>query len=187
MVHAQSAAGAADGLPADAGVLGKVTGAWGVRGWIRVAPFNDPRDSILLGQQRWWLRGHGGWRALEIDQARVHGDALVAKAAGLDDREQAQALKGCDVLVSRAAFPEASAGEVYWIDLIGCTVRNPAGETLGTVAAVEEFGAHPVLRVEADGADGVPGASRLIPFVPQVVRQIDLPGRAVLVDWELDY
>ena len=187
MAHARSPAGATDGLPADAVVLGKVTGAWGVRGWIRVAPFNDPHDSILRGQQRWWLRGRDGCRELEIEQARVHGDALVAKAAGLDDREQAQSLKGCEVMVSRAAFPEANAGEVYWIDLIGCAVRNPAGETLGIVAAVDEFGAHPVLRVETAGADDAPGASRLIPFVPQVILEIDLPGRVLRVDWGPDY
>jgi 16S rRNA processing protein RimM len=187
MAPAGAPAGAADGPPADAVVLGRVTGAWGVRGWLRVVPFNDPHDSILNGQRRWWLRGRDGCRELEIEQVRVHGDAIVASIVGLDDREQAQALKGCEVMVSRAAFPEAKAGEVYWIDLIGCAVRNPAGEALGTVAAVEEFGAHPVLRLETTGADGAPGTPRLIPFVPRYILQIDLPGRTLLADWGLDY
>lgn len=174
-------------LPADAVVLGRVSGAWGVRGWIRVTPFNDPRDSILIGQRRWWLRGRSGSRALEILQARAHGDEIVARLDGVDDRESAQALKGSEVLVSRAAFPETPPGEVYWIDLIGCAVRNPGGEPLGVVVAVDEFGAHPVLRLDTTDAAGKPGPQRLIPFIPERILEIDLAGRQLVADWEPDY
>lgn len=164
-----------------------MAGAWGLRGWLRIVPFNDSRDSILTGQPCWWLRGPGVCRLLRIEQARVHAEEIVARAAGLDDRDSAQALKGCEVLVSRAAFPPAAPHECYWIDLIGCTVRNPAGELLGVVAAVEEFGADPVLRLELPGE--APGGSlaRLIPLVPACVLGIDLPGRRIVVDWQSDY
>jgi len=180
-------AGGPGELPADAVAVGRVSGAWGVRGGFRVTPFNDPRDSVLIGQLRWWLRGRAGCSVLEIEQARPHGAEIVATAAGLDDRERAQALKGCEVLVSRAAFPDTEPDEVYWVDLIGCAVRNPAGEPLGVVAAVDEFGAHPVLRLDTLDEAGRPGASRLIPFVPERILEIDLARRKILADWELDY
>ncbi len=173
--------------PADAVVLGRVSGAWGVRGWLRVTPFNDPHDSILTAQSRWWLRGRAGCRVLAIEQARIHGDAILAKARGIDDREAAVALKGDEVMIGRSAFPQAPADEVYWVDLIGCAVRNRAGAPLGIVAAVETFGADPVLRVEMPGDAPDRVLRRLIPLVPAHVVEVDLPGRQVLVDWGLDY
>lgn len=169
--------------PADAVVVGRIAGAWGVRGWLRVAPFNDPRDSVLTGQHRWWLRLHGRVQAMDIGEVRVHGRSLLARADGLDTREQAQALEGAEVLVSRSAFPVAQAGEFYWVDLIGCAVRNPAGEPLGVVSAIEEYGAHPVLRLEA----GAGAAQRLIPFVPRHILAVDLPERSIVADWPLEY
>lgn len=158
-----------------------------MRGWLRIVPFNDPRDSILTGQPRWWLRGPGICRLLEIEQARVHGDVIVARAAGLDDRERAQALEGCEVLVSRSAFPRAAPDEVYWIDLIGCSVRNQAGELLGVVAAVEEYGADPVLRLEPPGKAPAGAPARLIPLVPAYIVEVDLAGRRIVADWQPDY
>ncbi len=158
-----------------------------MRGWLRIVPFNDSRDSILTGQPRWWLRGPGICRLLEIEQARVHVEEIVAKAGGVDDRDSAEAFKGCEVLVSRAAFPGAAPDEVYWIDLIGCSVRNPAGELLGVVAAVEEFGADPVLRLESPGEAPGGKPARLIPLVPACVLEVDLPGRRIVADWQADY
>lgn len=169
-------------------VVGRVVGAWGVRGWIRVAPFNDSRDSILPGLRRWWLRHGDTTRALRIDESRVHGAEIVAKAAGIDDRDAAAALEGCTVLVSRADFPAASEDEVYWVDLIGCTVRNPAGEVLGVVQGVEDHPAHPVLRLsrlESNAAER--RAELLIPMVPAVVLSIDVAARDVVADWQRDY
>lgn len=124
---------------------------------------------------------------LEIEQARAHGDDIVAKAAGIDDRDGAQGLNGCEVLVSRAAFPQARDDEVYWIDLIGCAVRSAEGEPLGVVAAVEEFGADPVLRVDAPAEGGAAAVRRLIPFVPEYVLEIDLAARTIVADWRPDY
>ncbi|MCO5108362.1 MAG: ribosome maturation factor RimM [Burkholderiaceae bacterium] len=158
-----------------------------MRGWLRIVPFNDPHDSILTGRPRWWLRGPAGCRQLEIEQARVHGDEIVAKARGVEGRDHALALKGCEVMISRAEFPGANEDEVYWVDLIGCTVRNREGELLGVVAAVEEFGADPVLRLEAPG--DAPGRTiqRLVPLVPAHVVEVDLAGRRIVADWGLDY
>lgn len=177
-----AAAAAGSEAPPDAIVVGRVVGAWGVHGWLRVTPFNDPRESVLLEQRRWWLRSEGRVRALDIEQVRIHGDALLARVHGVEVRESAQALAGAELLVGRSAFPTALADEVYWVDLIGCTVRNPAGETLGVVQAIDEFGADPVLRLDA----GSGAAPRLIPLVSRHILAIDLADRSILAEWALD-
>ncbi len=184
--HPQDA-GAADAAPIDAVAVGRVLGAWGVRGWIRVAPFNDSRDSILPGLTRWWLQDDGGSRAVQIDGARVHGAEIVAKVVGIDDRDAAAALQGCEVRVARTEFPSAADDEVYWVDLIGCTVRNPAGDALGIVQDVEEHPAHPVLRVAEAATPGDRPPDRLIPLVPEIVLSIDVEARSIVADWQRDY
>lgn len=126
-----------------------------MRGWVRVLPFNDPRLSLLPQLPTWWLRGGGdggGARAVRIESAKAHGAEIVAKIAGVDDRDAALALVGVEVLLSRAQFPAADDDEVYWADLIGCTVLDPDGESLGVVVAVEDQPAHPLMRVaDRDG------------------------------------
>lgn len=167
-----------DAMPSDLVVVGRVSGAYGVRGWIKVVPFSDARDSVLRAVPHWWLGG-----ALhEVVESRPQGSSVVAQLRGVADRNGAEALKGAEVAISRAAFPVAGAGEYYWIDLVGCQVANPAGTVLGAVTELQEYGAHPVLAVR--GPDGV---ERLIPFVDRHVLSVDLAGRCILADWDLDY
>ncbi|MCO5099919.1 MAG: ribosome maturation factor RimM [Burkholderiaceae bacterium] len=160
-----------------------------MRGWVRVAPFNDPRDSLLLRLPAWFLRsprgqaqGDDGLRAVEVECARAHGAGeIVARIVGVDDRDAALALEGVEVLLARDRFPEPPAGEVYRTDLIGCAVVDPDGESLGTVVAVEDHPAHPVMRLS--GA----GRARLVPFVPELIRSVDLVARVVVADWRRDW
>lgn len=173
--------------PIEPVAVGRVVGAWGVRGWIRVAPFNDSRESILQDLRRWWLQDRESTRALQIAESRAHGAEIVAKAAGIDDRDAAAALEGCVVLVARADFPAASHDEVYWVDLIGCTVRNPAGEVLGVVQDIEDHSAHPVLRLSEEPQGGDRRPDRLIPLVPAIVLSIDVSARDIVADWQRDY
>ncbi len=211
---AQRAASAArNPLPdsADPILVGRIVGAWGVRGWVRVAPYNDPRLSLLLRLPVWFLRAPAGsgsaeLRALDVEQARAHGsDEIVAKLAGVDERDAARALEGTEVLLPREQFPALPADEVYWADLIGCTVRDPDGDPLGTIIAVEDHPAHPVMRLSIDVAESAPtnaetpphagappqaGArrsERLIPFVPELIRSVDLAARVVVADWRRDW
>jgi 16S rRNA processing protein RimM len=106
----------------------------------------------------------------------------LAQLSGLADREAAARLNGAEVGVPRSALPVPGDNEYYLADLVGLEVVNRQGERLGRVAAVEEFGAHPVLRV-ADAA----GTSRRIPMVDAFVDAIDLAARRIEVDWQLDY
>jgi 16S rRNA processing protein RimM len=183
--------------PADAVEVARVIDAWGIKGQIRVRPYADDPQA-LFSSRRWFVRPGSDLaparplpRLLRIRQAREHGDAVVATADELPDRNAAEAMKGARIYVSRASFPTPQDDEYYWIDLIGLQVRNREGVEFGTVADLIETGAQSVLRVVREqpaGNAGAPGpAERLIPFVSAYVDKVDLAGRCITVDWGEDY
>ena len=163
--------------------MGRIVAPYGVKGWLKVAPSTAEHET-LLAHEEWWLRPRGGrgeWRRYVLEEGRAHGSTLVVRVAGLADREAAAVYSGGEVGVARSALPPAGEDEVYWADLVGLAVVNRQGEELGTVAAVKEFGAHPVM-VVAHGQ-----GERLIPFVEAYVDAVDLAARRIEVDWPKDY
>lgn len=174
-----------DDFPADAVEVGRVVGAWGIKGGIKVQPFaSDPQ--ALFSTKRWHLKPPAGPGAaapplLRVTQAREHGGVVLATVQEVPDRNAAEALRGARVFVARSSFPTAGADEYYWVDLIGCSVVNREGQALGTVTDLLDTGAHSVLRV-AQGE-----TERLIPFVAAYVDAVSLSERRVQVDWGLDF
>lgn len=195
----QAAPGSSDepAFPDDAVEVGRVIGAWGIKGWIRIQPFSsDPQ--ALFSSRRWFVRPPDGPapkaaalpHLLRITMAKEHGDGVVAAAQEVPDRTAAEAMKGARIFIARSSFPTAGEGEYYWLDLIGLTVVNREGAVLGTVTDLLDTGAHSVLRVRRP--DAVPGASldaaeRLIPFVAAYIDDVNLAERRITVDWGLDY
>jgi 16S rRNA processing protein RimM len=115
-----------------------------------------------------------------VAQARSHGSAIVAQFAGCGGREAAYALRGMQIAVPRSALPDTRDNEFYWIDLIGLTAVNAAGEELGTVVRILETGANDVLVVQ--------GRSEcLVPFIAAVVDTVDLAKGVIRVDWSAEY
>jgi 16S rRNA processing protein RimM len=180
-------------LPADAVEVGRVTGAWGIQGGIKVKPFAAAPEA-LFSTKRWYLAAPetpGPKPAqsvafpllLKVVQAREQGDAVVATAQELADRNAAEALKGARVFVPRASFPTPADGEFYWVDLIGLAVHSREGAALGSVVGLIETGPHCVLRI-APGGDA---EETLIPFVDAYVDGVDLAARRITVDWQADY
>ena len=159
--------------------MGRVIAPYGVKGWIKVQPFTQEQRG-LLDYPAWRLGHDGAWQSWSVETAKVHADTVVAKLAGIVDREQAAALRGLQVAVSRGEFPQLQSGEFYWADLIGLVVVNAAGVTLGTVSRVLETGANDVLAVTGD-------RERLLPFVGPVIRQVDIDRGVIAVDWDADY
>ena len=155
--------------------MGRVAGSYGVRGWIKVAPGGGVL-ATLPEVKEWWIGG----RAYEVTEARVHGATVVAKLAGLETREQARALKGREVSVQRDALPEPGEGHYYLADLVGLEVVNEQGEKLGIVKQLFSSSAQDVMEVAGD-------RTRLMPWVPSVVKNVDLPARRILVDWGADW
>jgi 16S rRNA processing protein RimM len=181
--------------PEDAVEIGRILDAWGVKGWLRVQPFaSDPQ--ALFSSRRWFVKPPEpqGIKLpataaaafppfLKVVQVKEHGDGVVAQVADVADRTGAEALRGARLFVSRASFPTAEKDEYYWVDLIGMTVVNREGQTLGTVAGLIDTGPHSVLRLAAP----TPAEERLIPFVGAYVDDVSMAERRITVDWGLDY
>ncbi len=165
--------------PADLVELGVFRGAYGVKGWVRVQPHSAQAD-VLRACRRWWLISDG-CRDFGVAGVRRHGSALVAKLEGCETPEQANALRGARIAVSRAEFPPAAEGEVYWVDLLGARVINRSGVELGTVAEVFNSGAQDLLEVRRGER------VLLVPIIERYVDAIDLDARLVRVDWEEDW
>lgn len=164
--------------------MGRVAAPYGVHGWVKVLPLTAAPETLLAHRQ-WWIRKRGGegpWQSHDLESGKQHGATLLAQLSGLTDREAAAHLSGADIGVPRAALPALGENELYWADLVGLDVVNRQGVKLGRVVGVEDFGAHPILRVT--GEDGVP---RLIPFVAAYVDGVDTAQRRVDVDWQPDY
>jgi len=150
--------------------FGRVAGSYGVRGWVKVV-VDEPE--VLADQPVWWLAGAG----YPVKETKVHSGTLLARLGGIDSPEKAQAYKGKAVSIPR---PEAGAGRYYWSDLIGLEVVNEQGVVLGVVKQMSSNGAHDVMEVTGE-------RTRLLPFVPAYVRQIDLQRKRIEVEWGADW
>lgn len=156
--------------------LGRVVGAFGIRGWIRVFSHTDPPEGIL--RYRTWTLAGRDWKVLE---GQAHGGAVVAALAGLEDRDAAAALRDAVIEVPRAALPRAGRGEFYWTDVLGSEVVSASGAKLGTLSSVTSNGAQDVMVVTGE-------RERLIPFVVgPIVKGVDAKAKRIVVEWEPEY
>jgi 16S rRNA processing protein RimM len=153
--------------------IGVVAGVHGVRGALRIKAFTaDPADLTSYGAltteagQTWRLKG------ASVDPKGV----VTAKIDGVEDRNQAEALKGTKLYIERGALPEAEEDEFYIADLIGLPAESPTGVPLGTIKAVYNFGAGDV--VEVSGEQG----EILVPFTLKAVPVVDVKARRVVID-----
>jgi 16S rRNA processing protein RimM len=153
--------------------MGRVAGTYGVRGWIRV----DAAQDALADCSTWWIGGV----SFPVEQVKEHSGTLLAQLGGLKSREAAQKLKGSKVFVQREALPEPQAGHYYLADLVGLEVVNERGEALGIVQRWVFNGAQDVMEVAGEGK------VRLLPWTPQVVKNVDLQNKQIDVDWGADW
>ena len=173
-------------VPDDLVLVGHVTGAYGIKGWVRIKPYSADADA-LLHAKTWWL-DKPVLRDVDVLQVKAHGEDVVAGLMGVADRNAAEALKGSAVQVRRSHFPALSDNEFYWVDLMGLAVENLQGEVLGTVAYLMDNGAHPILRVQAPAVSKTEKPKEwLIPFVEQFVKTVDKKAEKITVDWGLDF
>ena len=163
-------------------VMGRIVGAQGILGWVKVQTFTEYLDG-LLDYDEWYLgNDQQPWRKLSVLEANVHGKILVAKLPGIVDRTSAEQCKGLLVAVHRDSLPKQKPDEYYWSDLIGMKVQNLADESLGIVDTLLETGANDVLSVR-----DAQGKEILIPFIASVIQQVSLDEKVIRVDWQADY
>lgn len=166
-------------------VLGRIVAPFGIKGWVRIAPFGDDPES-WASMPEWWISPdeHApdeAWKAVSLLDCQEHGKGLIAAFRESPDRNAAEALKGWFVAAPREALPDPGEESYYWADLTGLAVINQDGEALGEVAGLMSTGAHEVLRVvEGD-------TERLIPFVEAYALDVDLEAGRIVVDWKKDW
>jgi 16S rRNA processing protein RimM len=172
-------------------IVGKISGVYGVKGWVKVYSETDPREGIT-DYNPWYLkqggRGNGDWREIRVENGRRQAKTVIAKLEGVDDRDAAMQLTGALIAINPDQLQALSEDEFYWRDLIGLRVINREGIELGTVQRLMETGANDVLVVSADTSAGRGGREHLVPWTPgQAILEVDLEQGRIQVDWDEDF
>ncbi len=157
-------------------LLGRITGAHGLKGEVKIATFTaEPEDIAAYGP----LTTADGSATVEIASLRsTGGGTVIARLSGVSGRDEAESLRGTELFVSRAVLPPAGVDEYYHSDLIGLAAISQDGEALGEIAAVLNFGAGDLLELRRLSSR----QTELIPFESAHVPKVDLEaGRITIV------
>jgi len=158
-------------------VVGKVGSTYGVHGWIKILSYTEWTDNILT-YVPWYIEEKDDWKKVEIIDSQIHGKRIIVKFAGCDNPEEARLLSGKKIAITRSRLPTLGKNEYYWRDLEGLTVINQHGETLGKVIYLIATGSNDVLVIKGEKEFAVP-------YLPDVIINIDLEQRIMTVHWEL--
>ncbi|WP_425906427.1 ribosome maturation factor RimM [Nitrobacter sp. TKz-YC02] len=154
--------------------VARIGAAHGLRGEVRLWTFTeDPMSVTQYGP----LSTKDGARQLEVTHARAAKDHLVATLTDVTTREEAERLNGVELYVARDKLPDTDEGEFYHADLIGLAAFDAAGATIGTVAAIHNFGAGDIIEIAL-----AHGPTLMLPFTDAVVPTVDLAGGRVVIE-----
>lgn len=157
--------------------VGKITGHYGVRGWVKVYSYTQPMENIT-SYTTWYVGG----KEYKGVKAKRHGKTIVAYFTGFDNREKSQQLLGAEVTIDSNDLDVLQDDDYYWHQLIGLSVQDSDGKHIGEVSSMFETGANDVMVVRVAEGDEV-----LIPYVrDQYVISVDLDTSTMVVDWELE-
>ncbi|MEO5574272.1 MAG: ribosome maturation factor RimM [Gammaproteobacteria bacterium] len=165
-------------------VVGRVAGLYGLKGWVKIVSYTEPRDNIL-SYRPWHIavmrNGEKSWQALPNVQARIHGKGIVAQLEMDDGPNTAGRWLDKEIAINRTQLPRLAHGDYYWSELLGCKVLTLDGIDLGTLDHFFSTGANDVMVVVGE-------RERLIPYIKgSVVHSIDLAGKIMRVDWDADF
>ncbi|MBF0371542.1 MAG: 16S rRNA processing protein RimM [Magnetococcales bacterium] len=156
--------------------IGRLEGAFGVRGEIRIRPLTDVPEAILNCPPCCLGRHETKLQESEILSARPHSRGFLVQMKGVDNREAARALSGTFLWIKRSDLPDPGTDSDYWDDLIGCRVQTESGEEIGSVHHLLETGANDVLVVRSPGKP-----EKLIPYTQEVVQEVDTENKRLTV------
>ncbi|MCM8857411.1 MAG: ribosome maturation factor RimM [Candidatus Thiodiazotropha sp.] len=161
-------------------IMGRVSGLFGIRGWLKIYSHTSPRDGIV-DYKTWYLKQGGNWKQYKLTAGHSQGKGVVAQLDGISDRDQAAELVDCEIAIQRTQLPELEPDEYYWTDLQGLRVVNIEGVELGVVSHLFETGANDVMVVKGE-------RERLIPYTTgEAVQSVDLDAGILLVDWDPEF
>jgi 16S rRNA processing protein RimM len=154
--------------------VARIGAAHGVRGEVRLWTFTEEPLAVLHYGP---LTTRDGSRSFEVARAREAKDHLVATIKGVTDRNAAERLNGLELYVSRDRLPETDDDEYYHADLIGLAAETAAGEPLGRVVAIHNFGAGDIIEIAPAS-----GSTLLLPFSNAVVPTVDIAGGRIVIE-----
>ncbi len=161
-------------------LVGQVSGLFGVKGWVKVFSYTEPRENIVQ-YSPWLIQTDEGWIEIKLIQGKRQGKGVIASLQGYTDPDSSSRLIGCDIGLRRQQLPELDSDEYYWNDLIGLRVITLDGVELGRVERLIETGSNDVLVVQDE-------RERLVPYIRgQVIKNIDLDQKLIRVDWDPDF
>lgn len=172
-------------------VMGKITSVYGVKGWVKVFSYTQPKENIRQ-YENWTLEGGAKNGPITVLNCKSHGNGLVAQIKGCNDRDEAAKYCGSLISVPREELPELPDGDYYWHQLQGLKVYSSQGNSgekvlLGQVSHLIETGSNDVLVVKKC-KDSLDGRERLVPYlVEQVVKAVDIDEGLIIVDWDPEF
>jgi len=170
----------------DVTVLGKITTAFGIKGWVKVYSYTDPETNILEYPD-WLLRINGQWQHYRITDSKLQTKGLAVSLQGITDRDQALTLRQVEIGVLTSELPEPEDDEYYWFQLEGLKVITTDGVLLGRVRELFESGGGNQVMTVNSCEGSVDKRQRLIPYADTIVLEVDLDDGEIQVDWDPDF
>lgn len=165
-------------------VIGRFGKAFGIRGWINLNSFSNPKENILNFQSLKTYR-NGLWQDIIFEQTRESGKNLVVKIDNCNDRDQAASYTNCDIFVLREHFPQTNENEYYWTDLEGLNVIDSQDQLIGKVDYLFSTASNDVLVVKKKAPNEK--KQSLIPFIKNFVLDVDIKNAFIKVDWDPEF
>ena len=185
-------------MPEQLHILGKISGYYGVKGWVKIYSYTQPRENIVHYKKLKIKFAntpikesdpayHSQWQDIVLSNGKAHGKGVVAHFSGYDDRDLAAKLIGAELAVYRSDFKSTEKDEYYWADLIGLTVVNAEDVELGKITKLIETATNDVLVIKPSFQKSEV-EEILVPFVMHhFIKHVDLEKGMVLVDWPVEW
>ena len=161
--------------------LGKITGAHGIKGWLKIQSFSSPPENILNYPQ-WIINNQGEEDFYSIEQGRKQNNKIVVKLEKIDDRNTAESLINSKIQILRSDLPKLSNENYYWSDLVGLSVLNSEEKVIGKIESLIETGANDVMVINALKDERI-----LVPFVMhEIIKEVNVELNYIKIDWSIE-
>jgi len=150
----------------------------GIHGWIKLSSYTTPKENIFQYNQ-WHAKINGRWQHIEITDKKTQGNTILVKLAQCNNPEDARVWTNTKIAINHNLLPKLDNEEYYWKDLTNCTVITTDNLTLGIVDHLIETGSNDVFVVDGE-------TRHMIPYISDVVLNIDIEQKIITVNWDPD-